>query len=72
MITQDEFRSSHPKGEAHKMKKLMTLMLGMTLMFGTVAVVFGQDAPKKEDTKKSGKKKGGKKKDGEPKKDAGK
>ena len=57
------------------MKKLMTLMLGMTLMFGTAAVVFGQDAPKKDDTttKKSGKKKGGKKKtDDTTKKDAGK
>jgi hypothetical protein len=53
------------------MKKLMTLMLGMALTFGTVAVVFGQDAPKKEE-KKAGKKKGGKKKDGEPKKDADK
>ena len=55
------------------MKKLMTLMIGMSLMFGTVAVVFGQDAPKKEDSKKSGKKKGGKKKSGDDtKKDAGK
>jgi len=55
------------------MKKLMTLMLGMTLMFGTVAVVFGQDAPKKEEGKKAGKKKGGKKKTGDDtKKDAGK
>jgi hypothetical protein len=52
------------------MKKLMTLMLGMTLMFGTVAVVFGQETPKKEDTGKTGKKKGGKKKKDEtPKKE---
>jgi hypothetical protein len=73
MMSQDETRSSHLKGEAHTMKKLMTLMIGMSLMFGTVAVVFGQDAPKKEDTKKSGKKKGGKKKSGDDtKKDAGK
>jgi hypothetical protein len=53
------------------MKKMMTLMLGMALMFGTVAVTFAQDAPKKEEGKKGGKK-GGKKKDGEPKKDADK
>ena len=54
------------------MKKLMTLMLGMSLMFGTVAVVFGQDAPKKEDTKKASKKKSSKKKEETPKKDGGK
>ena len=39
------------------MKKLMTLMLGLTLAFGTVAASFGQDAPKKEEKKKKGKKK---------------
>ena len=50
------------------MKKLMTLMLGMTLAFGTVAVGFAQE--KKEETKKGGKK-GGKKKDGEKKKEGG-
>ena len=55
------------------MKKLMTLMLGLTLAFGTVAVTFAQDAPKKEDTHKKGGKKGGKKKSGDDtKKDAGK
>jgi hypothetical protein len=43
------------------MKKLMTLMLGMALAFGTVAVTLAQDAPKKEESKKGGKK-GGKKK----------
>ena len=43
------------------MKKLMTLMLGLTLALGTVAVSFAQDAPKKEETKKAPKKKGGKK-----------
>ena len=51
------------------MKKLMTLMLGLSLALGSVAVVFGQDttttttkkekkskkkAPKKEDTSKTG------------------
>jgi hypothetical protein len=49
------------------MKKLMTLMLGLALAFTTVSVSFGQDAPKKENTKK-GKKKGGKKKEETPKK----
>jgi len=62
MMGQDEFRSSHPKGEAHTMKKLMTLMVGMMFVLGTTAV-FAQDAPKTEKTeKKAGKKKGGKKK----------
>ena len=49
------------------MKKLMTLMLGMALAFGTVAVGFAQDPPKKEDGKK---KKKAPKKDGEKKKDS--
>ena len=54
------------------MKKLMTLMVGMAFLFGTVAVSFAQDAPpQKEGKKKSGKKKG-KKKDEEPKKEGGK
>ena len=49
------------------MKKLMTLMLGMALAFGSVAVTFAQDQPKKEE---EGKKKGKKKKgDEEPKKE---
>ncbi|HEY2015692.1 MAG TPA: hypothetical protein VGH38_19445 [Bryobacteraceae bacterium] len=51
------------------MKRLMTLMLGMSLAFGTVAAVFAQDPPKKEDTKKGSKKKGGKKKEETPKKE---
>jgi len=50
------------------MKKLMTLMLGMTLALGTVAVTFAQDPPKKEETKKAPKK-GGKKKDDTKKKE---
>jgi hypothetical protein len=41
------------------MKKLMTLMLGMALAFGSVAVTFAQDQPKSDD---GGKKKKGKKK----------
>jgi hypothetical protein len=50
------------------MKKLMTLMLGMALAFGSVAVTFAQDqAPKTDEGGK--KKKGKKKKAEEPKKD---
>ena len=41
------------------MKKLMSLMLGLSLAFTTVAVTFAQDTPKKE--KKTGKKKAPKK-----------
>ena len=43
------------------MKKLMTLMLGLTFAFTTVAVCFAQDTTKKEETakKKSPKKKKG-------------
>jgi hypothetical protein len=41
-----------------RMKKLMSLMLGLSLIVGTTAL-FGQTAP---DDKKSSKKKGGKKK----------
>ena len=47
------------------MKKLMTLMLGLTLAFGSVAASFAQDQPKKEE----GKKKKGKKKKDETKKE---
>ena len=41
------------------MKKLMTLMLGLTLAFGSVAVAFSQDttAPKKEKKSKKAPKK---------------
>jgi hypothetical protein len=53
------------------MKKLMTLMLGLSLALGSVAVTFAQDTPKKEDTKKEGKKKGSKKKEGEGEKKGG-
>lgn len=53
------------------MKKLAALMIGLCLTFGTAAVVFGQDAPKKESTpKKAGKKKAGKKKEETPKKES--
>jgi hypothetical protein len=48
------------------MKKLMTLMLGLTLALSSVAVTFAQEEGKKEE---EGKKKGKKKKSEEPKKD---
>ena len=54
------------------MKKLMTLMLGLGLAFGSVAVTFAQDAPPQKETKKKGKKKSSKKKSAEPKKEGGK
>jgi len=46
------------------MKKLMTMMLALAFMTGTVAVTFAQDQPQKTEKKK---KKGGKKKKGEKK-----
>jgi hypothetical protein len=49
-------------------KKLMTLMLGLSLALGSVAVTFAQDTP----PKKSGKKKTKKKAPKTPKKDGGK
>ncbi len=52
------------------MKKLMTLLLGLSLAFGAVATAFAQDTPPKKHTKIN-KKKGGKKKDETPKKDGG-
>jgi hypothetical protein len=59
IIAPDEQVSSSTSKEICKMKKLFTLMLGMTFLFTTVAVVFAQDTTKKEDTskKKSKKKK---------------
>jgi hypothetical protein len=51
------------------MKKLVTLMLGLSLAFGTAVMYAGQETPKKEEGKKSGKKKGGKKKEETPKKE---
>jgi hypothetical protein len=44
------------------MKKLMTLMLGMSLVFGTAALVFGQDTSKTTETNSKTTKKAGKKK----------
>jgi len=48
------------------MKKLMTLMLGLALAFGTVAVSFGAGP---QDTTKSKKKSSKKKKEETPKKE---
>jgi hypothetical protein len=50
------------------MKKLMTLMLGMALAFGTVSVGFAQE-PKKEDAPKKKAPKKAPKKDDEKKKE---
>jgi hypothetical protein len=55
------------------MKKLMTLMLGLSLALGSVAVTFAQDphkdmpmpSKKKEPTKKKSKKKDAPKKEGD-------
>jgi len=58
------------RGETH-MKKLMTLLLGLSLAFGAVATVFAQDTPPKK-SKKVNKTKGGRKKAETPKKDGGK
>jgi uncharacterized protein HemX len=49
------------------MRKLVTVLLGLSLAIGSVGVTFAQDQPKKEDESK--KKKGKKKKDEEPKKE---
>ena len=50
------------------MKKLMTLMLGLTLAFGSVVVAFGQDTSKDTTKTEKKKKKGKKKKEETPKK----
>lgn len=39
------------------MRKLMTLMLGLSLVMGAVSVSFAQDEPAKKEGKKKGKKK---------------
>jgi hypothetical protein len=50
------------------MKKLMSLMIGLSLALGTVAM-FAEDAPVKKEEKKASKKKVSKKKTAEPKKE---
>jgi len=52
------------------MKKLMTAVLGVSLLTGASAVTFAQEQPKKDDTKKDGKKDDGKKDDGKGKRHA--
>ena len=47
------------------MKKIMSLMLGLSLLGGAATMAFGQDT----DKEKAGKKKGGKKKGGTDKKE---
>jgi hypothetical protein len=47
------------------MKKLLSIMLGLTLVLGTVSTTFAQEGEKKEEGKK---KKSKKKKEGEEKK----
>ncbi len=47
------------------MKKIMSVMLGLSLVLGLATVSFAQD--KGDDTKKEGKKKGKKKKEGDEK-----
>jgi hypothetical protein len=54
--------------EKTTMKKLMTLMLGLSLALGCVAIAFAQDTPPKKSAKKKTKKKAPK----TPKKDGGK
>ncbi len=39
------------------MRKLMTLMLGLSLALGAVSISFADDAPAKKEHKKKGKKK---------------
>jgi hypothetical protein len=49
-----------PQGEI-SMKKIMSLMIGMSLVLGAATFAFGDDASKDKTTKKSDKKKKGKK-----------
>jgi hypothetical protein len=44
------------QGELISMRKIMSLMLGLSLVMGTASVAFGQEE-KKEEKKKKGKKK---------------
>jgi hypothetical protein len=41
------------------MKKIMSVLLGLSLAAGVATIAFGQDAPKEETKKKKGKKKTG-------------
>lgn len=61
----ETYTSSHPK-ENTKMKKIMSLMLGLALVIGTTTAFAADDKPAEGKMKK----KGGKKKDKGDKKDA--
>jgi hypothetical protein len=61
MIPGDE-RFVTTQGDFQKMKKLMTVMLGLSLLTGLATVSFAQDDKKMEKKEKKGKK-GKKKKD---------
>ena len=50
-------RRERPGEEEIRMKKLMTIMLGLSLAIGCVSVSFAQDTTKKEKSKKPKKEK---------------
>jgi hypothetical protein len=50
MMAADE--SARPSQRRYAMKRLMTLMLALSFVVGSVAVVFAQDTAKKQDTTK--------------------
>jgi hypothetical protein len=54
----DGGKSSTPQGEFSKMKKIMSLMLGMSLVLGAASLAFGQDKTADDKSKSSSKKKG--------------
>jgi hypothetical protein len=60
IIVKVDDQSSPIKGESHNMRKLVTMMLGLSLVFGLTSAAFGFDdtkSEKKEEKKKSKKKK---------------
>jgi hypothetical protein len=57
--TQDGTQSRRQfQGDIISMRKLMSLMLGLSLLTGVATVAFGQDDKKDDTTKKKKKKKG--------------
>ena len=65
-VLEDGVKSStYIQGEKTQMKKLMSLMLGMSLVLGAASYAFGQD--KMDDKSKTTKKKKGGKKGGSDK-----
>jgi hypothetical protein len=71
IMNPDDNLSSLTSKEICKMKKLMTLMLGMTFVFATVAPSFAQDTKKEETTKEKKAPKKSKKKADTTKKEGG-